>query len=186
MRVWDVKKEIHDELRSLSWRRYLSGMWILGTELVELYAGQMSDSERSLAAATLAVVRDVSTSGDEAVHKRRAEELVSQWERLIAEGRAYASGGQLNVWTTFKGTAAEIAGAVAHYYAAGWVGGAAEKRWREPSPRGFRRVDHEEEAADDSPMARTLARFAEIVSGVARASESETDPAVLRVQILGL
>lgn len=184
MRVWDAKKATYDGLRSLSWRRYLSAMWILGTELVELYADQMSGSERSLAAATLAVVRDVSASGDEAAHKRRAGELVSQWGRLIKKGRAYASGGQENVWATLEGMAAEIAGAVAHYYAASWVGNAAEDRWREPSPRGFYRVDHEEEVADDSPMARTLARFAQIVSGVARAPESEADPAVLRAQIL--
>lgn len=186
MRVWDVKKAIYDGLRSLSWRRYLSAMWILGSELVELYAGEMSDSERSLAAATLAVVRDVSVSGDEAAHKRRAGELDSQWGRLIKKGSTFASGAQESMWTTLEGMAAEIAGTVAHYYAANWVGGAAENRWREPSPRGFRLIDHEEEVADDSPMARTLARFAQIVSGVAGAPDSEADPAVLREQILEL
>ena len=184
MKVRDVKKAIYDGLRSLSWRRYLAAMWILGTELVELYAGQMSGSERSLAAATLALVRDVSASGDEAVHKRRARELVSRWDRVITKRRPSASGGQLRVSTTLKGMAAEIAGTVAHYYAADWVGGAAERRWREPSPRGFRHVDPEEEVADDSPMARTLARFSDIVSSVAGAPESEADPAVLRMRIL--
>jgi hypothetical protein len=185
MRVWEERNAIYDALRALSWERYMRALWILGAELEALHAGQMSDSERSLATATLALIRDFGVLGDSGEHWQQARQLVSQWDRVITEGERRASGGLLNAWATFKGAAAEISGQATRYYAADWVLVAAVERWRDPDRRGRRRVDPAEEVSDDSPMAQTLATFDQIVSGVANAPDTEVDPVVLRQHILG-
>jgi len=182
VRVRDAKKAIYEGLRGLSWRRYMCAMWILGGELSALYAAEMSESEASLATATLAVVRDVAASGDSADLSERAAELAALWDRAITEGEKRASGGLHNVWTTFGGIAGEIAGVSPPFYAAGWVGGAVERRWRDP----FRRWrDPDEEVTDDSPMAQTLDSFAQVVRGVARLADEDVDPAMVRTLLLG-
>jgi hypothetical protein len=71
-----------------------------------------------LAADTLAVVREVSMSGESAALERHAEDLVSRWGQIIPGGEQRASGGLLNAWMTYEGAAAEIAGACGHLYAA--------------------------------------------------------------------
>jgi hypothetical protein len=185
VRVFDAQNAICDGLIALSWRRYMCAIWILGVELRRLYADEMSDGETSLAVATLNVVRDVGASGNSARRRLQAADLAAQWGQVITEGEQRASGGLLNAWMTFEGAAGEMAGEFSHFYAADWVVGAAVRRWREPNSRGLRRVDRDEEIADDSPMAQTLARFELIVSGVANASESELDPATLQARILG-
>lgn len=180
MRVKDAKRVIYKGLRDLSWERYMAAMWILGSELADLYADQMSESEVSLVTATLELARDVAVSGDSADGSERAVELAPLWDLVIAEGEKRASGGLHNVWTTFAGITEEIGGAIPHFYAADWVGGAVERRWHDP----FRRwLDPDEEVADDSPMAQTLASFGEVVIGVGRLPD--TDPAALRTLILG-
>jgi hypothetical protein len=60
----------------------------------------------------------------------------------------------------------------------------AEQRWRVPTGRGFRRVDPDEEVAEDGPIAQTLTRFLQIANAVARAPELGSDLDVLRTRII--
>jgi hypothetical protein len=185
VRVWDAQMAIHGGLKALPWPRYLGAMWILGGELTALYSDQLSGEEQSIASATLSVVRDVSNSGEVSEHQQRAGEIAAQWARLIEDGesRASSSAGLINTQSTLRGVLYEITGESARYYASNWVGEAAEKRWREPSRRRFVRLDPDQEVADDSPVAQTLARFTGIVSAVAGAPDG-VDPEELRRQIL--
>lgn len=184
MRVWDAETAIYRDLQALPWLRYLSAMWMLCVELQDLYADQLAASERSLAAATLDVIRDVVTSGNSALYEGRAAELAARWGQVINDGERRASGGLLRAWTTFEGAASEIAGESTRFYAADWVVGAAVRRWRDEGLRSRRRLDPHEEVADDSQMAQTLEAFQRLVGGVARASDPAADPAALRTQIL--
>jgi hypothetical protein len=184
VRAWDAQSAIYDELRALSWRRYVAAQWILGTELANLYADQFSELESSLAESTLSIVRDVGTSGASAQHVGEAAELAHRWGRVIAAGEHCASRSLLNAWMTFEGAVVETRVCPrAITLPTGWV--AAVRRWRDQDRRGRRRVDHDEEVADDTPMARTLAKFKQVVRGVAHAPDRMADPVVLRTQILG-
>jgi hypothetical protein len=182
MRVWDKQNAILDALRAMSWRRYMCAMWILGGQLEVLYEGQISDTEAALAEATLNLVREVVAGGNLAGEQYRAADLASRWEKVISEGEKRASGGLLNVWTTFEGLADEIAGTATQFYALDWVVGAATRRWRDQS--GRRRVDPSEEIDDGSQMGRTLAEFERIVAAVADVPDRELDPVALKAQIL--
>jgi hypothetical protein len=182
MKVWDAQNAICDQLQAMPWRRYMCALWLLGTELAALYAEQQSGPERSLMSDTLDVLRLVVTSGDPGMHEAQAAELTARWERVITDGEQRASAGLVNAWMTFEAAAAEITGVSARFYAADWVTDAAVERWRDPDRRGRRRLDPNEEVSDDSPIAQTLAAFAQIVSTVARLSDVE-DPALLRRQI---
>jgi hypothetical protein len=164
MMVWEARNAVYEGLLALSWLRYMRAMWILGGELVSLYAGQLTGSEQSLASATLDVVRDVDVAGHLMGHEEQdAAALAVRWGQVIAEGEQRAPGGLLNVWMTFEGMAAEIAGSSAQFYAADWVMAAAVRRWRDPNDLRRRRVNPGEETADDSPLAHTLTTFAQIV-----------------------
>jgi hypothetical protein len=183
VRVRDETNAIYDGLKNLSLQRYMGAMWMLGAELVSLYADEMSESERSLAEATLTVARDVSISGDVERLERRASGLADDWQRVIDEATR-GSGGLARTYNTLQAVAAEIAGLVTAYYAAEWVADAGVMRWRAPTGRGFRQVNPREEVAEDSPIAQTLTRFGRIVNGVADAPDWNGDLELLRSRIL--
>ena len=183
MKVWDKTTAIYSGLQELSLQRYMGAMWMLGAELVSLYADEMPESERSLAVATLAVARDVSISGDVERFEQQATRLANDWQRVIDEATR-GSGGLARTCITLKSVAAEIAGLAAAYHAAEWVADAGVMRWHVPTGKGFRHVDPKEEVAEDSPIAQTLTRFGRIVDGVAGAPDWNGDLELLRRRIL--
>jgi hypothetical protein len=184
VRVRDETRAIYGGLKNLSLQRYMGAMWMLGAELSSLYSDEMSESERSLAEATLAVAREVSVSGDVGRFERRASGLADDWQRVIHEARR-GSGGLARTYNTLQAVAAEIAGLATVYDAAQWVADAGVMRWRAPTGMGFRVVDPKEEVPDDSPIGQTLTRFGRIVNGVADAPDWNGDLVMLRSRILG-
>jgi hypothetical protein len=178
VKVWDVTYAIYEDLQKLSMQRYMGAMWMLGTELISLYADEMSAPERSLAEATLALTHAVGSTGDVVRYERQASGLADEWLRLIDEVGKTGSGGLARTNITFKAIAAEIASLVQLYYAAEWVADAGVLRWRVPTAKGYRVDDPEEEVAEDSPIGQTLARFERIVSGVARVPDWDGDLAM--------
>lgn len=185
MRVWDAEGSIYDGLRALPRQRYLCAMWILGDELRSLYVDRASDSEQSLMSRTLDAVRKAATMSEVATETAdMAAELTGRWQRLIRERENEVLPGQWNAWVTFESLAAELAGATDQYQATERLTKAATERWREPYPGKARRIDPDEEVDDTSPMARILARFGRVVSGISQMPERPWDPVAVREEIL--
>ena len=187
MRVFDVENSIYDRLSVMEWYRYLRAMWIIGGDLLQLYDDRAGESERSMIAETLDLIRSVAESENVPPDSARlAEDLAARWERIIDEdgGRLYP--GHWNMWMIFGMLATEVAGGK-QYFGAERLYLALTKRFREnPNPDGRRRVrvvDPNEEIADDSPMAQALGRALRIIDGVARVPDSVKDPVAVRDQI---
>lgn len=187
MRVWDAQYSTYYGLKTLSWRRYLCAMWILCGELRSQYEDWLDNSERSLMASTLDLVRDVVISGvvtaDAALV---ALELSARWDALLTErdNDPFVSPGQWNTWAVFSDLVAEAAGTRKRYAATERLGNAATMRWRVPTGKA-RHIDRNEEIDDATPMAQTLSRFQRVVTAIGLMPESEWDPAKVRAQILG-
>jgi hypothetical protein len=186
VRVWDAENSIYDGLRALPKRSYLCAMWILCGELRSLFGDRLSDSERSLMTSTLDTVREVVITDEAAPGiASGAAELAVRWEGLIIERENEVLPGQWNAWVTFENLSAELAGTLGQYEATERLTLAATDRWREPYRGKARRIDPDEEVEDTSPMARTLATFQRVVTGIAQMPESQWDPEVVRAQVLG-
>jgi hypothetical protein len=187
MRVKDAEDSIYDGLRELAWRPYLAAMWILCGELQTLYADEFSDAEQSLIAPTMDVVREVATAGESAELTRQAAELAEAWGDVRTEREDEASPGLVNVWATFEALVQEVAGISRRFDGAEWVTNAVIEQWREANQhnQGPVWLNPNEEVADASLTANTLALFQRVVAEVARAQEGDWEPRQLRAQIFG-
>jgi len=191
MRIYDIRASIYARLKALPWRRYLTAMWILSSELQSMYADELNslypdwlrDDELSLASSTMDAVGEVAKGNDTQHVVDKATKLAHEWRQLVdwARDDVKVSFGLVGAWRTFESLAQEIGGLTVHYDAAEWVGGAGMERWRARPPRI---TTFEEEVDDASPMAQTLALFERIVIRVAEAPDSNLDPVQLRSKIL--
>lgn len=165
----ETEDKIYDGLHALERPRYLAAMWLLCGELQSLYREQTLPADGSLMSSTLEVVLEAldSGSGSGGEGAVRAAELDNRWRSVIDAGSEGAQAGLWNAWVTFQALAAEIAGSAGAFEATERLANAATERWRDASPTGFRWINPNEEIDDDSPMARTLRAFEQVVTLVA-------------------
>ena len=190
MRVEDTADSIYEGLRALGWRRYLCAMWIVCRELQAVYEAQVSDTERSLMAATLDAVREAVMGGENTAGiAERAADLRGLWQVMASERQDEVMPGRWNTWAVFRDLAGELAGTDPRYEATERIDLAATDHWREPRS-GPIYDDPDEEVDDSSPMARTLSRLVRAVAGVTGMAElgmreAGWDPVSVRVRLFG-
>jgi hypothetical protein len=131
------------------------------------YQDRLSGTEFALMSETLQIVRTTTQSGDLAGNADTGRELYAQWRVLIEDETAEVLPGHWNTWWTFHALAAEIARTANRYSGAERLLLAATGRWREPYPGKARRIDPDEEVADSTPLAQTLAAFEQVVVNAA-------------------
>jgi hypothetical protein len=168
MRVYDTETAIYHGLRDLPWLRYLEAMLTLCETLRAQYQDRLSGTEVTLMSETLRIVRTTVQSGDPAGNADTGRELYAKWRALIEDETREVLPGHWNTWWTFQALAAEIAGTANLYSGAERLLLAATGRWREPYPGKARRTDPNEEAADSTPLAQTLAAVERIVNAAAQ------------------
>jgi hypothetical protein len=186
--VSDVADAVYSGLRELTGRRYLTAMWILGSELRDLYAAEVSQDRTALMTATLDVVRGVVMTGRATEFTDRAADLESAWDRICDEldDDPSATTGQSYTWGTFMSLTQEITGTVssgdeAFEFLAGAV---TERRdTEEQTPTWIN--DPDEQVAVTGAIGRTLTLFQRVVSEVARLPENGEDPSRVRDRIVG-
>jgi hypothetical protein len=191
VKVRETENSIYNGLGTMEWYRYLRAMWMVGSELLDLYNDRISDLDRPLIMATLDLIRSVAKSENvSADSSQKAVDLDAEWEWVIDENEDKVSAGQWNMWMVFGMLVTEITGDGEPHSAAERVNLALTKRFRE-KPRSdgrpnIRRVDPAEEISDESPMAQLLSRVQRIVSGVPQLPGTVRDPAAARDQLFGL
>lgn len=185
LRIYDAERAIYRGLGDLEWRSYLRAMWVICSDLQDVYADTLRLFDLSRDQKTLEVVRRVAIDG--AIDPEIMESssvLYGGWESVIddREGSGHVGAGEIHLWLSLADLSGEISGRRKKYKGREWINTAITQFWEDGgTPNAPVWINNpEEEIGGETPLGQIMDRVLRLI-GAAEIS-NEVDPALMRRQ----